>query len=468
MSKATVLVIDDEEEIRENIERLLASEGYNCRTLGDPTRFRQVRTEVNPDVLITDLRMPGADGMTILAAARADDPTLPVILITGFASLSSAVEAMQEGAFDYLAKPFTAEQLFAAVDRAARHRGLIVENQELKAQISHERFGTVAGSSAAFSRILDQVRRVAPTDANVLLTGESGTGKEIIARLLHDRSRRSKALFMPVDCAALPDGLMESELFGHERGAFTGAITRRQGLFKEADGGTIFLDEIGEMSMPMQSKLLRALEQREVRPVGGSSLVDFNVRVVAATNVDLESAVADGAFREDLYYRLNVVQLRLPPLRERRDDLPVLSSLFLKEAASAAGREVPMITPEAWSLLERYPWPGNIRELRNVMHRMVALDADGHIRMSDLPSQLRRGDVRARSNGNGAGHLPLDYNQAKEEATYRFMLDYLDQLLDAHDGNVSQAARTAGVSRRTLHRWLAEYREGNGSTHVAE
>jgi len=275
MSKARVLVIDDEEEIRENIQRLLASEGYDCHTLGEPIRFRQVRNELAPDVLITDLRMPGADGMTILAAARADDPSLPVILITGFASLSSAVEAMQEGAFDYLAKPFSAEQLFAAVDRAARHRGLVVENQELKAQISQERFGTVAGSSAAFSRVLDQVRRVAPTDANVLVTGESGTGKEIIARLLHDQSRRSRALFMPVDCAALPDGLMESELFGHEKGAFTGAITRRQGLFKEADGGTVFLDEIGEMSLPMQSKLLRALEQRQVRPVGGSALVDF-------------------------------------------------------------------------------------------------------------------------------------------------------------------------------------------------
>jgi DNA-binding NtrC family response regulator len=261
---------------------------------------------------------------------------------------------------------------------------------------------------------------------------------------------------------------MESELFGHEKGAFTGAITTRHGLFKEADGGTIFLDEIGEMSMPMQSKLLRALEQRQVRRVGAASLVDFDVRVVAATNVDLESAVAQGSFREDLYYRLNVVQLRLPPLRERRDDLPVLASLFLKEAATAAGREVPMITPEAWNLLERYRWPGNVRELRNVMHRVVALDSDGHIRVSDLPGQVRRDEGRTRANGNGAGQLPLDYNQAKDEATYRFMLEYLDQLLDAHDGNVSQAARTAGVSRRTLHRWLAEFREGNGSHDASE
>jgi DNA-binding NtrC family response regulator len=367
---------------------------------------------------------------------------------------------MQEGAFDYLSKPFSAEQLFVAVDRAARHRGLVMENADLREQLERTGGPGVLGNSPAFSRILDQVRRVAPTEANVLVTGESGTGKEVVARLLHDQSRRSSQLFTPVDCAALPDGLLESELFGHEKGAFTGAVTRRRGLFLEADGGTVFLDEIGDLGVTLQSKLLRALESRQIRPVGDSTLVDIDVRVIAATNVDLEAAVASGDFREDLYYRLNVVQLHLPPLRERREDLTVLSGYFLKEAASASGRDVPKFSPDAWSALERYDWPGNIRQLRNVMHRLVALDDDGQVAISDLPGEVRRGDGALRSNGRQGTPLPLEYQEAKEEATRQFMLEYLDRLLDVHEGNVSRAARTAGVSRRTLHRWLAEYRDG--------
>jgi DNA-binding NtrC family response regulator len=417
-----------------------------------------VRDETEPDVLITDLRMPGADGMTILAAARADDPMLPVILITGFASISSAVEAVQEGAFDYLSKPFSAEQLFVAVDRAARHRGLLSENQSLRDQVDRHGSGSeVIGSSPVFARVLDQVRRVAPTDANVLITGESGTGKEVVARLVHDRSRRADGPFMPVDCAALPEGLLESELFGHHKGAFTGAVARRTGLLQEADGGTVFLDEIGEMSVPLQAKLLRALEQRQVRLLGGSAWVDVDVRVVAATNVDLDAAVAEGRFREDLYYRLNVVHLRMPSLRERSEDLPLLAGHFLMEAAAAAGRERPSISPEAWEALERFGWPGNIRQLRNVMHRLVALDDDGKVTVADLPPEIARGQARA--NGRRAGALPLDYQLAKEMATQEFMEAYLDRLLDSHEGNVSRAAKSAGVSRRTLHRWLAEFRQ---------
>ena len=433
--KAKVLIVDDEEEILDNLDRLLSSEGYACTTLQEPLRFREVRDEIEPDVLITDLRMPGADGMTILAAARADDPMLPVILITGFASISSAVEAVQEGAFDYLSKPFSAEQLFVAVDRAARHRGLVAENQSLREQVDRHGTGSeVIGNSPVFARVLDQVRRVAPTDANVLITGESGTGKEVVARLVHDRSRRADGPFMPVDCAALPEGILESELFGHHKGAFTGAVARRTGLLQEADGGTVFLDEIGEMSMPLQAKLLRALEQRQVRLLGGSTWVDLDVRVVAATNVDLDAAVAEGRFREDLYYRLNVVHLRMPSLRER-----------------------PSISPEAWEAMERFGWPGNIRQLRNVMHRLVALDDDGKVTVADLPPEIARGQTRA--NGRRVGTLPLDYQLAKEMATQEFMEAYLDRLLDSHGGNVSRAAKSAGVSRRTLHRWLAEFRQ---------
>ncbi|MFQ5537291.1 MAG: sigma-54-dependent transcriptional regulator [Gemmatimonadota bacterium] len=455
---ARVMIVDDEAEILENLDRLLSSEGYLCTTLQDPMRFRDVRAEVEPDVLITDLRMPGADGMTILAAARADDPHLPVILITGFGTISSAVEAMQEGAFDYLAKPFTADQLLVAVERAVRHRRLVLENRELKEQV---RGGPrIVGSSAVFTRVLDRVRRVAPTDANVLITGESGTGKEVIARLVHEQSRRADGPFVPVDCASLPEGLLESELFGHEKGAFTGAVARKKGLLAEANGGTVFLDEIGELSMPLQAKLLRALEQRQIRPVGDSQLQDIDVRVIAATNRDLVEAVAEGTFREDLYYRLNVVEIRMPPLRERWDDLPQLAGMFLKEAALAAGREVPHITPDAWAALERYDWPGNIRQLRNVMHRLVALHEDRVVSVADLPREIRNGQKPTDGGsepGSGFGSLPLDYQEAKELAMQRFMEAYLDQLLHAHGGNVSSSARTAGVSRRTLHRWLAEY-----------
>ncbi len=459
--KAKILIIDDEAEILDNLDRLLSSEGYRCTTLQEPVRFREVRADVRPDVLITDLRMPGADGMTILAAARADDPALPVILITGFATISSAVEAVQEGGFDYLSKPFTAEQLFVAVDRAARHRSLLVENQTLRERVERQPGGAdIIGSSPAFARVLDQVRRVAPTDANVLVTGESGTGKEVVARLVHERSRRSGGPFMPIDCASMPEGLMESELFGHQKGAFTGAVARRTGLLKEAHGGTVFLDEIGDMTVALQVKLLRTLEQRRVRPLGGSDFVDVDVRVVAATNADLEGAVAAGRFREDLYYRLNVVHLRLPSLRERTDDLPLLAGHFLKEAARAAGRDSPVISPEAWDALQRFAWPGNIRQLRNVMHRMVALDDDGRVTAADLPQEIAYGTTLVRANGETSGPMPLDYQLAKELANQEFMERYLDLLLDSHEGNVSQAARSAGVSRRTLHRWLAEFRRG--------
>lgn len=467
-----VLVVDDEEEILENISRILESEGYDCTTLQDPTKFRVVRAEVEPDVLISDLRIPGADGMTILAASRADDPSLPVILITGFATISSAVEAIQEGAFDYLSKPFSVDQLLVAVDRAARHRHLLSENRELREEVERGvGFTRVIGSAAAFTRVLDQVRRVAPTDTNLLLTGESGTGKEVIARLVHDASRRAKEAFVPVDCAALPDGLLESELFGHERGAFTGAVTRRRGLMQDASGGTLFLDEIGDMSLSLQAKLLRSLEQRQVCPVGGGKIIDVDMRLIAATNLDLREAVREGSFREDLYYRLNVVHLELPPLRARKDDLALLSGHFLAEAATSADKTQPTISPDAWSALERYRWPGNIRQLRNVMHRVVALDDDGLVSVADLPEEIRDSrrsaglsGHRTASQGTSEGtalpaSLPLDYQVAKDLAMQWFMQDYIEQLLDANDGNVTRAAEVAGVSRRTLHRWIAEFKD---------
>ena len=458
MERARILVIDDEPAMLENCERLLSREGYACTTLAEPSRFRQVAAALEPDVIVTDLRMPGTDGMTILAAAIADDPARPVILMTAFATVASAVAAVREGAFDYITKPFTADQLLVAVDRAARYRGLSVENRSLRQQVARTINGDgILGASPVMTRLLEQAMKVAPTDANVLITGESGTGKELVARLIHTHSLRHDRPFVPVDCAAMPEGLLESELFGHERGAFTGAVQRKDGLLSKANGGTVFLDEIAELSTTLQSKLLRVLEQRQMRRVGDSRLIDLDIRVVTATNRDLETAVADGSFRQDLYYRLNVVHFNLPPLRAREGDVPLLMNAFLQEFATTARRRPPEVTPEAWAILERHTWPGNVRELRNTAQRLVVLDTDGRITPEDLNGALQHGFDAPQEDPS---QWPVEYSRAQDEALREFRGSYLKRLLELHGGNVSRAAATAGVSRRTLHRWLAERNAG--------
>jgi len=454
MARARILVIDDEPAMLENCDRLLSSEGFECSTLADPSRFRQVAAAFEPDVVVTDLRMPGTDGMTILAAAIADDPTRPVIVMTAFATVASAVAAVREGAFDYITKPFTADQLIVAVERAARFRGLSVENRSLRQQVARTMSGEgILGSSPILTRLLEQVVKVAPTDANVLITGESGTGKELVARLIHTRSLRSERPFVPVDCAAMPEGLLESELFGHQRGAFTGAVQQREGLLSQANGGTVFLDEIAELSTALQSKFLRVLEQRQMRRLGNSRLIDLDIRVVTATNRDLEAAVANGSFRKDLYYRLNVVHFHLPPLRAREGDIPLLMNAFLREFATAAQRRPPEVTPEAWAILERNTWPGNVRELRNTAQRLVVLDTDNRVTAEDLGGVLQGGVVQPHEETAPAS---VAYARAQEQALRGFRASYVTRLLELHGGNVSRAAATAGVSRRTLHRWIAE------------
>ncbi len=468
--QARVLILDDEPEMLENIDRMLSSEGYRCWTLPDPSRFRSLRSEVNPDVLITDLRMPRADGMTILAAARADDPALPVILITAYGSVSSAVDAMHEGAFDYLTKPFTVDELLVAVQRAVRHRHLTLENRRLREEIRRgPRAPAAIGTSPAFERVLERARKVARTEVNVLITGESGTGKELLGRLVHDMSGRSEGPFIPVDCAALPENLLESELFGHAEGAFTGAVSRRDGLIVGANGGTLFLDEIGELSVPLQSKLLRVLEERQLRRLGDSRLLDVDIRLVSATNANLREALQVGGFREDLYYRLNVVEIALPPLRDRTGDVPLLAGHFLEQFSASVGKKVPRVSPEAWRILERYNWPGNIRQLRNVIQRLVVLDEDGLIVAGDLLTENSLPGVYPSEHaalGDPGSHL--SYDSARKEAVRTFHAAYLERLLEAHDGNVSQAARAAGVHRRTIHRWLAELEEAQNERKTDE
>ena len=454
MERARIFVIDDEAAMLENCDRLLSNAGYACTTLADPKAFRQLAADTRPDVVITDLRMPGADGMSILAAAVADDATRPVIMMTAHATVASAVAAVRAGAFDYITKPFTADQLLVAVERAVRYRVLTVENRSLRQQVARTLRGDgILGSSPVMTRLLAQAAKVAPTDANVLLTGESGTGKELITRFVHAHSRRHDRPFVAVDCAAMPEGLLESELFGHERGAFTGAVQRKEGLLSTANGGTVFLDEIGELSIALQAKLLRVLEQRQMRRLGDSRLIDLDIRVIAATNSDLEAAVADGSFREDLFYRLNVVHFDLPPLRSRAGDVPILMNAFLEEFALAAHHLPPKVAPAAWAVLERYAWPGNVRELRNVAQRLVVLDDDGRISEEDLGGALRH-VVSPGDSVSPAG--TTTYAKAQDQALRQFRKAYVAQMLARHGGNVSHAATAAGVSRRTFHRWIAD------------
>ena len=454
MKGSRILILDDEPEMLENLSRLLAADGFECRTLAGAGGLEDELESFGPAIVISDLKMPGVDGMQVLERTQAFDDSLPVILITGHATVSSAVSAIQNGAFDYLAKPFSADQLSVAVTRALKFRGLMLENETLRARAGMDAAHRILGASPEMERILDQIERVAPTEASVLITGESGTGKELLARAIHDTGARRSGPFVPVDCASLPEGLLESELYGHEKGAFTGAVARREGLIVAANGGTLFLDEIGEMPLALQAKLLRVLEERQVRRVGASTYQDIDVRMVAATNVDLAAEVAKGTFRGDLFYRLNVVHIALPSLRERTGDIVLLAQRFVERLTTESGRRLPEVPEETLRALEAYHWPGNVRQLRNAIERAVILDVDGILGLDDLPPE-----VVGASPHTGA-HRPNEttppYAEAREEALRQFRNAYIGVLLAEHGGNISRAARAAGVSRRSLHRWIAE------------
>ncbi len=454
MRKPRVLVLDDEPAMLENCERMLARLGYVAHTLASPSPLREVLREFRPEVLLLDLRLPGVDGFTVLAAALAEDPQLAVIIMTAYASVSSAVRAVQEGAFDYLGKPFTSDQLDVTVRRACTYRGLVVENRQLRERVAGPGTSGLIGGSDVMGRLLEQTRKVGPSEASVLITGESGTGKELVARCLHRESARRNGPFVPIDCGAMPETLLEAELFGHERGAFTGAVARKIGLLVAAKGGTVFLDEVTECTPTLQAKLLRTIEERKVRPVGSNVEVTIDIRIVAATNRDVDAAVATGVFRPDLFYRLNVVRLDLPALRERNGDLPLLFHHFLRHFAESTEVRAPQVTPEAWEALARYQWPGNVRELRNLTQRLVVLHAGGKVCLADLPEAVR-GWVPGGDDARDSSCL-LPYAVARDRALERFQLGYVCRLLAAHGGNVTRAAERAQVSRRTVHRWLAD------------
>jgi DNA-binding NtrC family response regulator len=464
MTESRVLIVDDEPDMVENCTRILRRAGYRCLGATDPRRALALLESERPDLLLTDLKMPEMDGMELLRRARETDPDLPIIVITAFATIESAVAAIKEGAFDYLPKNFSIDQLTVAVERALRHRRLHRENRSLREQVQGTfGFENVVGRSPAMAQVFELVRKAARSEANILVVGESGTGKELIARAVHANSPRVAQPFIPVDCASLPEQLLESELFGHEKGAFTGAIKTKPGLMEIAQGGTLFLDEIGEVPLGLQVKLLRALQERQVRRVGGTSLVDVDVRVVSATNRDLREAVTKSRFREELYYRINVIEIRLPPLRERAGDVRLLAHAFLKRYGQD---RMQGFDEKAMAALEAYAWPGNVRELQNVVERACALAEGTVITRKDFPEHLLEGArlqlAAAAAPPPADARLVAGADVPLKEAKDRWMAvleaSYLRDLLAQHEGNISAAAKVAGIDRKTFHRLINKYR----------
>ncbi|MDD3276525.1 MAG: sigma-54 dependent transcriptional regulator [Kiritimatiellales bacterium] len=444
-AKATILIVDDEKNTREGLARALRR-SYEVLIAESGATALDLLSEKPVDVMLSDLRMPGMDGMTLMQRALAVSPQLICILLTAYGNIETAVDAMRHGATDFLTKPVNLEQLEMVLKRVLRSRRAETENVQLHEQLD-SKFGmeNIIGNSPEMQQVFDTVRQVAASRATVLIQGESGTGKELIAKAIHRLSSRKNGAFVPVHCAALSSTLLESELFGHERGAFTGAAERRKGRFELADGGSLFLDEIGEIDASVQVKILRALEERRFERVGGQESIDVDTRLIAATNRDLKKMVAEGTFREDLYYRLYVVVIHLPALRERRSDIPLLLRHYLNIFNQENGRSIDGFSPDALDLLTAYSWPGNVRELRNVVEQMVVLSRSQRIGVRDLPVQIREAGGAGGGVSVGGGTLEVQEKQAILRA------------LKEAGGNRTHAAESLGISRRTLHRKIAEY-----------
>jgi two-component system response regulator HydG len=448
-----ILIVDDDPGHRITLKTITRSWGYAVETADDgEAAVQRVKSEA-VDLILMDVRMAGMSGIQALAQIRAYNPSIPVIIMTAYSSVESAVEALKAGAYDYLIKPLDFEALKLTIERAREHAGLKAENERLKAQLrSRPDAPDIIGKSPAMKALMDMLAMVAPSDATVLISGESGTGKELIARCLHVNSPRRDQPLVVVNCAAIAETLLESELFGHEKGAFTGADKRREGRFMQADGGTLFLDEIGETSPAMQAKLLRVLQQREIQRVGGDKVIQVDVRIVAATNRDLQSDVARGQFREDLFYRLNVMSLKIPPLRDRLDDIPLLAYHFLEKYARKNRKPSKGFSPLAMDMLIKYDWPGNVRELENALERAIILQTGEYITEKQLPLSIVQkytgGEAPAASAASTAtGEASLE--SIEKEAI-------LATLEDA-GGNKSEAARRLGITRKTLHNKLKGY-----------
>jgi DNA-binding NtrC family response regulator len=444
--KFTILVIDDEKNIREGLGASFEMEGYEVRLAADGQEGLDFLSKGDIDLVITDLRMDGISGEEVLRRVTTEMPGIPVIVLTGHGSIDAAVDAMRAGAYDFLTKPLNLDQLSMIVKRALQGRELSLQHQQLQQEVNSEHsLDSMIGKSPEMQKVFEKIKKVAPTKASVLITGESGVGKELVARAVHNLSPRAKHELIAVHCAALSETLLESELFGHEKGAYTGADKMQKGRFELAHESTIFLDEIGEINQSVQVKLLRVLQEHKFERVGGSETIDVDVRVVAATNRNLEEEVKAGRFREDLYYRLNVVHIEVPPLRDRKDDLPLLINAFLKKYTEENGKNIEGIDSRARAALYKYTWPGNIRELMNCMESSVVMCGGKEITLDDLPPSI------SQSTSEAAITIPVGASlEEAEKAVIR-------ENLAANKGNKSKTADILGIGRKTLHRKLVDY-----------
>ena len=441
--KNKILIIDDEKNIREGLAASLEMDGYNavCAASGDEGWKRYGNGDI--DLVISDLRMPGMDGVELMRRILAETPGFPVIILTGHGTVENAVNAMRDGAWDFLTKPVNLKRLSLLVKRALDNRDLVLRNLQLEADLEKNRISEkIIGKTQIMQKLYDTINQVAPTKASILITGESGVGKELVASAIHELSPRSGKPLIKVHCAALSANLLESELFGHEKGAFTGAVSRRRGRFELANEGTLFLDEIGEIDQNIQIKLLRVLQEREFERVGGEETIETDVRIVTATNKDLKTEMENGNFREDLYFRLNVVNIHVPPLRERKEDIPIMAAAFLKEFAAENGKEIDGIHEKACSRLCTYSWPGNIRELRNCIESAVVMCRKKLITEEDLPVTLQS------ASDESWVKIPIETSMEEAEKII------INAAINFYKGNKSKAAESLGIGRKTLHRKL--------------
>jgi len=450
MERTRILIVDDEAVIRDGLKRILEGERFAVETCSSGYSAIELLHEHEFDLIVTDLKMPGMNGIEVLKAVTALQPHVPVIMITGYASVETAVEAMKNGAVDYITKPFAPDQFLQKLERALEQRTHFLDDGHLKQEIgTRHGFHQFVGESKEMLKVYHRIMQVAATTSTVLITGESGTGKELVARAIHENSPRPDRPFVAVDCSSLAETLLESELFGHVKGSFTGAIQAKVGLFKVADGGTLFLDEVSNISLSTQAKLLRALQERQITPIGGTQPMPISIHLVAATNRNLKTMVAEGTFREDLFFRLNIIPIELPPLRERKGDIPLLISHFLKKFTNEIGKDIRGVAPDAMLFLEGYSFPGNVRELENIIERAVVLAEGDIIRKEDLEQHDAVG-----GEGDFDGRVPVTAEELKEmkrhirgHAVDAIEKAFLVSALERNNWNVTRAAEETGILR---------------------
>jgi DNA-binding NtrC family response regulator len=453
--KRSILIIDDEQDMLQLLKRSLEPE-LDCRieTASAAGQALQMMSRAQFDLVLADIKMPGMDGMALLAMIKRDFPDLTVVMMTGYGTVDTAVEAMRNGAYDFITKPFDHDALIVRLEKALERSRLLKENVRLQMVCrDHSAFQNIVGKSAAMNRVYETIQMVANTDLTVLITGESGTGKELVARAVHNLSNRSKQTFVAVNCPTVPENILESELFGYKKGAFTHAAHNRIGLFQEAHRGSLFLDEIGDVSATIQTKLLRVLQEKEIKPLGDTKSITVDVRIIASTNQNLEEKIRKGEFREDFFYRLNVLPIKLPPLREHSEDIPIIANHLLEKHCAKLNKPLKRISPELMDNFRSHPWEGNVRELENVIMQGILFSTTDEI-----------GTDHVEMPASGAGEKPaydtldhLPYKEAKEQTLVRFNTDYISKTLARHKGNVTQAARDCGLERQALQQIMRRY-----------